>query len=312
MITVETYGPERKSEWNAFIARSKNGMFLFDRNYMEYHQDRFDDCSLMFYKDERLIATLPAHLDQDTLYSHEGLTFGGIISGMEMRAVTMLDIFSELLGYAKQNNIKKIRYKSIPYIFHTIPAEEDRYALFINKASLYRRDLSFAINISEPLRPLSSRTRGIRKAQKAGLDVRESDNIKEFWDILGSNLMKRYGTKPVHSYEEIKLLKDRFPDEIRFFSCYKEDQHLGGVVIYASRNVAHIQYVANSEQGRQMHALDLIVPYLITTIYFKKRYLSLGVSTEQQGWYLNRNLSRYKESYGSGAVVHDFYELKVR
>lgn len=45
MITVETHGPERKSEWNAFIARSKNGMFLFDRNYMEYHQDRFDDCS---------------------------------------------------------------------------------------------------------------------------------------------------------------------------------------------------------------------------------------------------------------------------
>jgi len=221
MITVETYGPERKSEWNAFIARSKNGMFLFDRNYMEYHQDRFDDCSLMFYKDERLIATLPAHLDQDTLYSHEGLTFGGIISGMEMRAVTMLDIFSELLGYAKQNNIKKIRYKSIPYIFHTIPAEEDRYALFINKASLYRRDLSFAINISEPLRPLSSRTRGIRKAQKAGLDVRESDNIKEFWDILGSNLMKGMARNLCTAMKRLSYSRIGFPMKFGFFHAIR-------------------------------------------------------------------------------------------
>ena len=81
MIGIRQYQFSTKEfdEWNEFVAKSKNGTFLLDRRYMDYHQERFTDCSLMFYSKEKLVAVLPAHRDDDTLYSHCGLSYGGLI-----------------------------------------------------------------------------------------------------------------------------------------------------------------------------------------------------------------------------------------
>ena len=79
MIDIIRYTADRADEWNRFVAQSKNGTFLFDRGYMDYHADRFEDYSLMFFRDGRLFALLPANRDGDTLYSHRGLTYGGLV-----------------------------------------------------------------------------------------------------------------------------------------------------------------------------------------------------------------------------------------
>ncbi len=47
---------------------------------MDYHSDRFNDHSLVFTRKNRLIGLLPANIKDEALYSHGGLTFGGIIS----------------------------------------------------------------------------------------------------------------------------------------------------------------------------------------------------------------------------------------
>ena len=49
-MDIRRYTPEKADEWNRFVAQSKNGTFLFDRRYMDYHADRFQDHSLMFYR----------------------------------------------------------------------------------------------------------------------------------------------------------------------------------------------------------------------------------------------------------------------
>ena len=66
------YTPERKEEWDAFVRTSRNGTFLLLRDYMDYHADRFTDCSLMFYREGKLMALLPANLrkEEQTIYSH--------------------------------------------------------------------------------------------------------------------------------------------------------------------------------------------------------------------------------------------------
>src|SRR5207342_1368532 len=79
MISTVPYAPERKAEWDAFVRRAKNGLFLFFRDYMDYHADRFEDSSLMFYEGDRLFALLPASLQGGVLSSHGGLTFGGVV-----------------------------------------------------------------------------------------------------------------------------------------------------------------------------------------------------------------------------------------
>ena len=61
MFEIIRYTPDRKDEWDRFVAKSKNGTFLFFRDYMDYHADRFRDHSLMFYLDDNLYALMPAN-----------------------------------------------------------------------------------------------------------------------------------------------------------------------------------------------------------------------------------------------------------
>ena len=66
------------------------------------------------------------------LSSHGGLTYGGFITGNDMKQHYMNDCFSALKEYAEQNGIKEIIYKHIPQIYQKQYAEEDLYSLFYN------------------------------------------------------------------------------------------------------------------------------------------------------------------------------------
>lgn len=312
MIDIVKYSNEKRNEWNKFLYESKNGLFLFDRDYTEYHSDRFADFSLMIYKGGELIALLPANIKENVLISHAGLTFGGFIINSRMTVPEMLMIFNETINYLKIYSIYKMFYKCIPYIYHLIPAEEDRYALFKNEAILFRRDVTSAIYLQEKLNFQNLRRRCIKKAAKAGLKIKKIDDFKSYWNILEFNLAKRHNTKPVHSLEEIKYLKGIFPDNIKLFASYQDDTMVAGVVVYESTNVAHAQYITSSEKGREIGALDMIFSYLINEYYQNKKYFDFGISTENKGIYLNKGLISFKEGFGARAVVHDFYEVSIK
>lgn len=76
-LSVVRYTSDQKIVWDSFVAASRNGTFLFMRDYMDYHADRFTDYSLMFYKGGRLLALLPGNIEDDTYCTHGGLTYGG-------------------------------------------------------------------------------------------------------------------------------------------------------------------------------------------------------------------------------------------
>src|SRR4051794_35212040 len=97
-MRVEAYGPERRAEWNDFVARAKNGVFLFHRDYMEYHAGRFHDASLLVFDDDALIALLPANVGERTYVSHGGLTYGGFIIDARMRGGPVLGGFGGGVG----------------------------------------------------------------------------------------------------------------------------------------------------------------------------------------------------------------------
>ena len=74
MIEIHRYTAAYHRDWNDFVSESSNGTFLFLREYMEYHADRFTDYSLLVYEGNKLLALLPANRSGDVLYSHAGLT----------------------------------------------------------------------------------------------------------------------------------------------------------------------------------------------------------------------------------------------
>jgi hypothetical protein len=310
-LRVFPYTKQDKELWDSFVSRSKNGVFLFYRDYMEYHSDRFTDHSLLFYKGGKLVALLPANIDHRTLYSHGGLTFGGIISGYDMSQELMLEIFSKLAEHCGTQGVTQVIYKVVPYIYHSAPADEDLYALFRNSAMLIARNVSSSIALPQKQPFDSSRKDNIRKANKNALTVRESTDYEAFMEIAKETLAARHGVRPVHTVEEIKLLASRFPDNIKLFASYKDEVMLAGIVMYESRNVAHMQYAANSKQGWNIGAQDIIEDYLINQYYRDKKCFDFGISTEKSGQLLNFGLISRKEKFGASAVTYDIYRLIV-
>ncbi len=310
LIEIQAYTPELKKLWDDFVFEAKNSHFFFKRDYMEYHSDRFQDHSLLFFKNDRLIALFAANIQDKVLYSHQGLSFGGFISSKKMTAQMMLDCFAALRDYAKENAIEKIIYKAIPYIYHREPASEDLYALFINEAKLYRRDSSATIDMSSKLKFQERRRRMIKKAKAENISLQKSDDLAGFWQILKTNLKTKFDVNPVHSLEEIQLLQSRFPENIKLFTASKSDELLAGTLVYENPNVVHTQYLAASVTGKELGALDLLIDYLVNDYYDDKiRYFDFGISNEQGGKYLNQGLMEQKEGFGARVVCHDFYEL---
>jgi hypothetical protein len=311
-VRLERYAARDRDRWNEFVRSSRNGTFLFDRNYMDYHADRFTDHSMLACDDSgRLLALLPANEAGNQLVSHGGLTYGGFVVDDRMTASSMLELFDAASEAMRGDGFATLVYKSIPHIYHRAPAEEDQYALFRAGARLVRRDHLAVIDYRAPLARQERRQRSIRKAAKLGLVVRESDDLGAYWEILSANLLSKYGVKPVHTLEEMVLLRSRFPQRIRLFAAFDGDAMRAGVVVYVSDFVCHAQYIGASDLGREQGALDAIFDHLIDAFAGVTRYFDFGTSTERDGMFLNAGLADFKEGFGARAVVHDHYEVDL-
>lgn len=311
-MEIRRYRREDKELWNSFVSKARNATFLFDRNYMDYHADRFDDNSFMFYHKGKLKAVLPANVAGDTLYSHQGLTYGGLLLDKKATVEDVLECFDSLNSWLRENGISKVVYKALPWIYQQYPSEEDLYALTWKcKAQLISRDIASTIVVDNKLKFAESRKSGIRKALSLNIEVGESNDVDGFWHVLEDNLGNRYNAKPVHTASEMKLLMLRFPNNIRLYVAKMNGEIVGGTLIYVTPQVVHTQYISASVEGKKHGALDLLFDYIINKVYANCRYFDFGKSTEQGGAYLNEPLIFQKEGFGGRGVCYDWYQWEL-
>lgn len=312
MFEIKRYTHEFADEWNGFVKRSKNGTFLIDRSYMDYHSERYHDYSLMVYRKGRLYAILPANRFDGVLYSHQGLTCGGLIMSSDVTTADVIVIFDLINEYLKKDGVSRVIYKPMPPIYHLIPAQEDLYALFRIDAKIIERNISSTIYQNRKIRFYKMRKVAVRKANENHLVIRESDDYDSFWKILCDNLKTNHKVSPIHSLSEISLLHSRFPDNIKLYLAYKGDEILGGVLIYITTQVVHAQYCSATPEGKALGALDLLFDYLINNKYIGFPIFDFGKSTTQMGMCLNEGLIFQKEGFGARATVYDVYEYEIK
>lgn len=311
-MQIIKYEKKQKLVWDSFITKAKNGHFFFYRDYMEYHNDRFQDFSLMIYNDKgNIMALLPASINGDMVISHGGLTFGGIVCDSKMTAAKMLEVFANVKQFLKNAGVRMFIYKCMPAIYNKYPSDEVMYALFRNNAELYRRDVSFSIYQPDRLEYQEQRKRAVKKGYRQQYILQESSKYGEYLSLLDRILIKYHGTHPVHSADELKMLAGKFPDNIKLYTAEKNGQIEAGTVLFLQAGVVHTQYLANSDAGRKTGALDCLLDWLITDVYKDKTWFDFGISCEQEGRYLNEGLAAQKEGFGARAVVHDFYRIRL-
>ena len=308
-LEIERYSAERKDEWNRFVALSKNSTFLFDRDYMDYHADRFEDHSLMIYRRGRLFALLPANREGGTLFSHHGLSYGGLLVSDKATAHDTCLAMAAVNNRLRDEGFAKVVYKAIPYIYNTIPADEPLYAITeVCHACITARDIASVIALDHQPRMSELRRRGMRKAQAAGVTLRWCDDLPAFWTLLSDNLREKYNASPVHTLQEIGLLQGRFPDSIRLFAAFVGDEMVAGTLLYVTPQVVKTQYISASPHGKEIGALDLLFAQLKAAPPGRQQFLDMGTSALDHSTALKLPLIFQKEGFGARAVCYDTYE----
>lgn len=313
MFEIVRYTADKAAEWNAFVAQSKNGTFLFNRAYMDYHSDRFDDYSLMFYREGLLYGLLPANAEGDVLYSHRGLTYGGLLMSQKCRVAQVRDLFVLLNGYLKEHGFNRVVYKHIPWIYCQYLAEEDLFVLTnVCGATVCSRNIASVVVLHKRLPMTTLRRRGIKKAIAAQLQVEEWRDFSAFWDLLEKNLYNRFQTHPVHTLAEIALLHQRFPDNIRLFVLTKNGKLLGGTVLYVCGQTVKTQYISANDEGKHHGAIDLLFDVLLGKFAAEGYcYFDFGTSNLVNNDNLNESLIFQKEGFGGRGVCYDTYMWEI-
>ncbi|WP_426064332.1 FemAB family protein [Flavobacterium sp. DSP2-3-1] len=311
--SVRPYRESDYANWNAFIGQAKNATFLFHRDFMEYHKDRFKDFSLMIFNNEKLIAVLPANRVGDIVYSHQGLTYGGLAYSTKLNGEKVENILNSLVSFFKENDVQSFCFKPIP-LFYTLKGNAEMDFFMLKKgAFLDKKEMNLGINLSLPLTISKSKLKHFRKIEELDLELVEEQQLELFWKlVLEPRLLEKYDAKPVHTLKEITALKEKFPKNIKQFSVYFEDVIIAGVTILETETVVKSQYGATTKKGEELRALDFLFINLIQKYKSEgKLFFDMGIVNEDNEKGYHAGLLKQKEELGCSVYSQDFYKMNL-
>lgn len=313
-LTVLPYSATYFNLWNDFIDRAKNATFLFKREFMSYHENRFTDASLLLFKNDKLVAVLPANRTEEVVISHSGLTYGGLVCLKELRLKEFLCYWEAVLRHLSLNGITRIQLKSLPAMYARFCSDELDYLMFLTGATRFRTDVLSVIEQRNKLPISKKRLASVNKGFANGIYVEEEQRFERFWkEILIPNLEQKHDATPVHSLDEITQLHSLFPKQIRQFNVYNEAGKLiAGATVFETEQVAHMQYISGLKVWNDLGAVDWLHHFLIEVVFEDKEYFDFGSSNEMGGRKLNEGLLFWKESFGARTMTQNFYEIETK
>lgn len=304
---VKQYQSEDAVIWNEFVANAKNATFLFHRNFMEYHSDRFHDFSLLIFDEKQnLKAILPANRVGDTLFSHQGLSYGGLVFEKKHNPILTSKIMDAVCLFLIENEFKEVQIKIIPIIYSELSTQEFDHYLFNSGATLSNREMNLIIDLRNSWNLSKSKLKHFRKSDP-NLEIREENDFSMFWEkVLTPRLSEKFNTKPLHSLNEIQYLKKKFNSNIMQFSVYFDEELVAGITIFKFGNVVKSQYGATTNTGEKLRALDFLFINLIEKFRDEEFYFfDMGTVTNNEG------LLNQKVELGCSVYNNDFYTLQL-
>ena len=311
--SVKQYQESDYTNWNAFIGQAKNATFLFHRDFMEYHKDRFQDFSLLIFENEKLIAVLPANRVEKIVYSHQGLTYGGLVYATKLKGEKIETILDVVLSFFKANGLQSFYLRSIP-LFYVINGNAAIDFFLIRKgAFLDHKEMNLAINLAMPLTISKSKLKHFRKIEELDIEWVEEQQLESFWElVLEPRLSEKYNAKPVHSLLEISKLKANFPNNIKQFSAYYDGDIIAGITLFETETVVKSQYGATTKKGEELRALDFLYINLIKKYKQEgKLFFDMGIVNEDNEPGYHAGLLKQKEELGCSVYSQDFYKMNL-
>jgi len=319
MITVKRFN-NNSSAWDNFVSSANNGTLFHTRRFLNYHHEgRFNDHSLEFYKKGKLVGVFPAALietgNKRQLVSHPGASVGSFVVPEDLAFADALEMVEQLVDYSKRENLDGIKLTQTPTIYSKRLSHYIDFALQKNGFLYAKREISSILflekSIDENLSKFKSTHRtAVRKAEKSGVVVKETDDFASFYEILKKNLSIRHDVKPTHSLDELLHLKELFPDKINLFGAYIEEKMVAGVINFiATENVVLAFYISHNEDFQEVRPINLLF-YKIFEWAIQKKYsvFDFGIFTVNEE--PNLGLARFKENFGASGQFRDTMEIQ--
>lgn len=311
--TIRKYQSTDFALWNAFINDATNATFLFHRDFMEYHKDRFEDYSLLIFEQSKLIAVLPANKVGNSIYSHQGLTYGGLVYMPKLKIEKVEKILDLVLCFFKSKQIDNFFLHPIPSFYAGNGNAAVDFFLIKKGAHLYRKEMNLVAHLNQKISISKSKLKHFRRIEMLDLEIVQETNFQPFWDqVLIPRLLHKHQTKPVHSLSEIQQLHNKFPEKIKQFSVYFKGEIIAGVTIFEFEKGVKSQYGATTKKGEKYRALDFLFISLLDNFQKKgKHFFDMGIVNEDNEKGFNAGLLNQKEELGCTVWNQDFYKITL-
>ena len=104
---------------------------------------------------------------------------------------------------------------------------------------------------------------------------------------------------------DLVKLKNLFPDQIKLFGAFHNDQMIAGIVIFVCNSkVALAFYISHLEEMQQVRAVNALFCEVVRwSIRNHFKFLDFGIFTVNMK--PNWGLARFKESFGAQGVFRD-------
>ncbi len=321
---IEWYNDVYFDEWDMFIQeKSVNGTMLQTRKFLSYHpKERFKDCSVVVKMKGTIVAVCPAcELTEDgkkVFMSHGGSTYGGLIVSLGVCKIEKMDqLIKAVEHFLLDAGFSKIIYKQTPDL---LSESKNDLLYFCLQYEGYeeQQELNLYIDFEKYSEQIiknfyKGRRSCVKSCMSRGMELKELQSKEEFGkfhQILKENL-KKHGKSPVHTVEELLLLKAILKDEIEFWYVEFEGRMAAGAMVFCFHKVKcmHTHYLAADLQLDEYSPMSFLYYSMIDhAMHQGYRKVSWGIATDHDG-NVNWNLSKTKESYGS---IHEINRTYVK
>jgi hypothetical protein len=306
-IEVVPFTAAAVEAWDACVRRARNGHFMFERAFIEYHRDRFTDASVLGMWRGDVVAVLPAHRDGDALVSHRGLPFAGWIIAPEVRLRHLRELFSRLRAHALASGMHRFVVTPTPWPYHRAPCEEETWCLAEVNAAVVERRAAAGLRIGAA-DVLVSENRRRHSSTADECRVVPVDDLAAFMERVAAHLWWRHRARPLHTIDEIQRLRAAFPRNIRAFDVRIRDDLIGGQLVFSSDRVVRPQHGFVTPESWSLDASSRVIAAIMRLPEFSGRWWDFGTSMDPESGGIDESLLAFKESFGARLVVQSTWE----
>ncbi len=311
-LTLVRYDESHRQLWDDFVWQSNQGTLFHTRAFLAYHPPgRFIDASLLFFKRGGLRAVLPAaqstHAGRMVLRSHPGASFGGLVTPAVLSVQEIDRIVTLLLAHCREQDLAGVEITLPPQAYFKHPNNHLDYVLWQHGFRYRKREVTSIIptDLSPEQLPREF-GRAMRRAQKRGVTVQESEDLPAFHTHLRRHMLARHQVEPTHSLEDLQRLRALLPGCLRLFAAHLGTEMIAATLLFlCNRRTALAFYYLSQRDGfQQYHGFPLLI---MEVLHWCRRQglqaLDFGTFTlnSEPNW----GLARFKESLGGQGIFRD-------